>query len=147
MKPLPEWASTYSVDESVGRVMQTLDDLKLAENTVLIITREATSAKASKRLATSPTTLRFAAARAASMKVVRASPSSSAGRASLRPARHATCRPFMSIFSRRCLNSPVRPNRGRCLTARAWDTKNGCHLRKRGATHPEYIQREDVPHS
>ena len=29
-----------SVDESVGRVMQTLDELKLADNTVLIFTSD-----------------------------------------------------------------------------------------------------------
>jgi arylsulfatase A-like enzyme len=33
-------AMIYSVDESVGRVMKTLDDLKLAENTVLIFTSD-----------------------------------------------------------------------------------------------------------
>jgi len=33
-------AMIYSVDESVGRVMQTLDDLKLADNTVLIFTSD-----------------------------------------------------------------------------------------------------------
>ncbi len=33
-------AMIYSVDESVGRVMQILDDLKLAENTVLIFTSD-----------------------------------------------------------------------------------------------------------
>lgn len=33
-------AMIYSVDESVGRVMKTLDDLKLADNTVLIFTSD-----------------------------------------------------------------------------------------------------------
>lgn len=33
-------AMIYSVDESVGRVMQTLEDLKLADNTVLIFTSD-----------------------------------------------------------------------------------------------------------
>jgi arylsulfatase A-like enzyme len=33
-------AMIYSVDESVGRVMQTLDDLQLADNTVLIFTSD-----------------------------------------------------------------------------------------------------------
>ena len=33
-------AMVYSVDESVGRVMKTLDDLKLADNTVLIFTSD-----------------------------------------------------------------------------------------------------------
>ncbi len=33
-------AMIYSVDESVGRVMQTLDDLKLSDNTVLIFTSD-----------------------------------------------------------------------------------------------------------
>ncbi len=33
-------AMIYSVDESVGRIMQTLDDLKIADNTILIFTSD-----------------------------------------------------------------------------------------------------------
>ena len=76
-----------SVDESVGRVMQTLDELKLADNTVLIFTSDNGGVGGyvregiKKAAATSPTTPRCAAARAASTKAARASRSSSAGRA------------------------------------------------------------------
>jgi arylsulfatase A-like enzyme len=76
-----------SVDESVGRVMKTLDELKLAENTVLIFTSDNggvggyDTRRHQKRRQHHGQCAPEAAARAASTKAARASPSSCAGRA------------------------------------------------------------------
>ena len=74
-----------SVDESVGRVMATLDELKLADNTVVIFSSDNGGVGGyaregiARRPATSPTTPRCAAAKAVSTKAARANRSSSAG--------------------------------------------------------------------
>ncbi len=73
-----------SVDESVGRILQTLDELKLAEKTVVIFTSDnggvgATVARGSTARRKSPTTLLCEVAREVSTKEERASPSSFAG--------------------------------------------------------------------
>ena len=83
-----------SVDESVGRVLEMLDELKLAENTLVIFTSDNGGVggyvrEGIKRPAASPTTPRCAAARACSTRAASACRTSSAGRARSRPA--ATC--------------------------------------------------------
>ncbi len=83
-------AMIASVDESVGRVMALLDELKLADNTVLIFSSDNGGVggyvrEGIKKAATSPTTHRCAAAKAASTKAARASRSSCAGPASTKP--------------------------------------------------------------
>lgn len=112
-------AMIYSVDESVGRVMRTLDELKLPDNTVLIFpatmaASEAMCAKASRGPATLPTTLHFAAVKGAFTKAAHASRSSFAGRASRSLVLRAAYLPFTWTSSRRCWNLPVRQSRGRC---------------------------------
>jgi len=77
-------AMIYSVDESVGRVMQTLDGLKLAERTVLIFS------------------------------------SDNGGVGGYVREGAATCPQFTWTCFPRFWRSPVRRNRSRCWTAKAW---------------------------
>ena len=76
-----------SVDESVGRVLAKLDELKLADNTLVIFSSDNggvggyASRRSARKRAASPTTLRSAAARGCSTKAASACRSSFAGRA------------------------------------------------------------------
>ena len=89
-------AMIASVDESVGRVLATLDELKLAENTLVIFTSDNGGVGGYVRdgrqdeAAASPTTPRCAAARGCSTRAASACRTSSAGRARSRPG--TTCR-------------------------------------------------------
>ena len=118
-------AMIASVDESVGRVMATLDELKLADNTVLIFSSDNGGVGGYVREGIKQGG-RHHRQRAAAQRQgqplrrrhARAVHRPLAGVTNPRR-RSATCRRSTSICSRRCSKSPVPRRRDRCSMARA----------------------------